>query len=476
MPAVSARAPLLVVAAAIVVVNFALIAARLVSPMPTNPWEAGLVVDGWRMSRGMTVYEDPRSGHATTMYGPLDTAAHAAVFKLTGPNNYAGRVFETLCGLAAVTLRACALLRGQPRTTLFVGWAILLGINARSGDYFPDARPDMACLLFSVLAVLLAYRDGWKAFAASLAALVVAFYFKQTAVVAAVAISLAYLLRRGRSRRWLLKALASFAVLPCAALLTRVFSPVVFHYMIVVPSLNLIPFSKVVSTTLLFLPTLPIFYVALAEFLSGGCPLGEDGRFLLAALPFAFVYSVVSTARLGGIYNSLVPALTVMLAFAVWRLPQLLSPLDSAQLTKARRHALGAALALAVFASAFAALDDAYFHATAKHGDEHYAGVIALARTLPGKVVCPDDPTIPLYAKGYAGRLSYMERDAVATPEFVPDYALDEVESADYVIQINKPSYPSQPLPDSRLEQLGFRPVEYPELEGTAYTVWAAKR
>lgn len=475
MPAVSARAPLLVAAVVIVAVNFVLVAARVSHPMPNNPWEAGLVVDGWRMSRGLTVYEEPRAGHATTMYGPLVTATLAAVFKVTGANNYAGRVFETLCGLSAVTLLALALLHGQPKTTLFIGWAILLSVNVRSGNYFTDTRPDMACFLFCVLAFVLAYRDGWVSFAASLAALVVAFYFKQTAVVAAVAISLAFVLRRVRVRLWWLKSLLSFALLPCAVLVTRALFPIVFHYMITVPSVNMIPPERVLYVTLGFLPTVPFFFVALVEFLSSCERAGAKGAWLAAAVPPAFVYSIISAARLGGVINSLLPAVAAMLAFAVWRLPRLLTLSESTRLGAARRFAFGVALAFAVLATALASFEESWFYTWVTHGDAHYAEVIGIARALLGKVVCPNDPTIPLYAKGYAGRQALMERDAVSSPQFMPDYAFDEVASADYVIQLDKP-FAGQVVPDSRLEQLGLRPVERAELKGSAYTLWAAKR
>lgn len=475
MPSLSHRVPLIAAALFVVFVNFSLLRARVSHPQPNSPWEAGLVVDASRIAHGLPVYEDPRAGHATTMYGPLAAAALAAVFKLTGANNYAGRLFELICGLVAVTLLAWALLRGQPPTTLLVGWAILLCVNVRSGNWFADTRPDAACLFFSVLALLLAYRDSWASFAASLFALVCAFYFKQTAVAAAAAIALACVLTRGRVRLWWLKAAATLAVLPLAILATRAFFPLVYYYMITVPAANPIQTPRLYLVPLALLASVPLFHVALFEWLSSGERLDKRGAWLSSAVACAFLYSVVSTARDGGGINSLMPAVAALLAFAVWRLPQLLAPADPARLSHARRLLHTSALAVALVVTGLYSYEDALAITLATHGDEHYASAVEVARALPGKVVSPNDPTIPLYAKGYAGRQIFMEVDAGMRIGVVPDYALDELQTADYVVQVNKPLV-IQFIPDSRLEAAGFRPLDYPELRGTAYTVWAAKR
>ncbi|MBC7921090.1 MAG: hypothetical protein H7Z75_08345 [Ferruginibacter sp.] len=89
-------------------------------------------------------------------------------------------------------------------------------------------------------------------------------------------------------------------------------------------------------------------------------------------------------------------------------------------------------------------------------------------------MVCPNDPTIPLYAKGYAGRQLFVEMDAAGWFGDIPEYVIEEITSVDYVIQVNK-VVGFQFLPNSRLESLGFRPVEYNELKGSAYRIWSSK-
>ena len=49
--------------------------------------------------------------------------------------------------------------------------------------------------------------------------------------------------------------------------------------------------------------------------------------------------------------------------------------------------------------------------------DRDYGDAVAAARSLPGTVVCPEDPTIPLYAKQYAGQNIFSEKDARARTE-----------------------------------------------------------
>src|SRR6185295_17111978 len=59
MRSIPARTPVIVAACLIALINIALSAQHLAHAQPNNPWEAGHVVDGWRFSQGLPVYEDP---------------------------------------------------------------------------------------------------------------------------------------------------------------------------------------------------------------------------------------------------------------------------------------------------------------------------------------------------------------------------------------------------------------------------------
>lgn len=474
MRLISGRTPVVIAALLITLANFAFMAERIFHAQPNNPWEAGHVVDGWRFSHGWPVYEDPRTGHATTMYGPLLSITLGAIFKLTGANNYAGRILQTVCGLLAVTLLAYALTRGQPKTNLLIGCGLLLGINLRTWLYFSDTRPDAACLLFTITAVLLMYRASWRSYLCGLIALLIAFYFKQTGVVGGGIVCLAYLFRYRREPRWWLRAFLPILLLLVAVLLTKLCWPLVYYYMIVVPAQNPIRPIRLAIVPVVLLNTMPLFFVALIVYLRERQPLDKTGVWFIAALLVTSIYGIVSTARLGGDLNSLMPTLAALFGFVVWQLQQLLAPLDAPLHGRTRRVALGCALGLAMIVTMLQYPDALPIYAAVSHGDGHYRQVIEIARRLPGKVVCPPDPTIPLYAKSYAGRQLAMEMDAAGLSGSTPDYVLAEVASADYVIQVNR-VLGDQYLTDKQLAALGFQPVEFAELQGSVYHIWAAK-
>jgi hypothetical protein len=272
----------------------------------------------------------------------------------------------------------------------------------------------------------------------------------------------------------LLKAFAPLAVLTSAVLFTKAFSPLVYHYMIEVPAMNPVSRVRIVVECIAILSSVACFFVAFAEYAASGERVEKKGAWLLAALPVTFVYSVVSTARVGGSLNSTLPVLTAFFAFTAWRLPRLLAFMEAPKLGTRWRLASSAILSLAITATMFVAYESDTGLTRETHGDEHYWEAVRIARSLPGKVICFNDPTIPLYGKGYAGRQIFMEMDAAGLPAAVPDYVMAEITSADYVIQVNKVFLGAQFIPDARLQSLGLRPVGYDELKGTAYTVWAA--
>ena len=70
--------------------------------------------------------------------------------------------------------------------------------------------------------------------------------------------------------------------------------------------------------------------------------------------------------------------------------------------------------------------------------DQAYWKAVALVRELPGTVVCPEDPTIPLYAKQYAGQNFFSEKDAHPRMELAgrDRTVLAELRRADYVVDV----------------------------------------
>ena len=100
------------------------------------------------------------------------------------------------------------------------------------------------------------------------------------------------------------------------------------------------------------------------------------------------------------------------------------------------------------------------------HGVDGCALIVAAASLLPGKVICPDDPAIPLVAKGYAGRTVAFEADAVHwdTGRTI-EVLLKEIDSADYVITMGRRHgwLSDEALLTSGFVKSGFRTTSTPE-------------
>src|SRR5204863_343872 len=107
------------------------------------------------------------------------------------------------------------------------------------------------------------------------------------------------------------------------------------------------------------------------------------------------------------------------------------------------------------------------------HRQEEYPQVVAYVRDLPGRVVCPEDPTISVLAKGYASRNVFMEFDVALVggewPATVPPYVAAEIQSADYVVDVENSR--QDLIRPEQLDAWGFTPsVKGPSW--TVYRVW----
>ena len=273
-----------------------------------NPWEATEVLEAWRSLRGMPVYELASDGHSTHVYGALVPFIQGEIFRWAGPNNVSGRLLSLLSALATVTLLAWGM-RGDRSAWYFgVAWAMLLGVNYRSWEYFAENRPDMPALMFSALGlVLLAYgqeaRRGWSVVAGS-ACLVAGFFFKQTALIFSVVPLLVLMMRWKRPT---LRELC-FAALPLAVSVgaigaLRLLNPTVYHYMIEVPKAFALRLPPTARNAWELVLDSPLFLVLLAEWI-----VVERGSFrkdprilwVMAALVVTIPFSALTMAKAGG--------------------------------------------------------------------------------------------------------------------------------------------------------------------------------
>jgi len=91
--------------------------------------------------------------------GRSPTPSSARHSNSPGPNLYAGRIFSLIASLATVSLLAWIVAPGATSFYFWVSWILLFGVNVRVINYFAESRPDMLAAMFSVLAVILFYRN-----------------------------------------------------------------------------------------------------------------------------------------------------------------------------------------------------------------------------------------------------------------------------------------------------------------------------
>ena len=475
-----------VVAALTVVVwlNGLLITTKISTPWPNSPWESAIICDAWRMSHGQAIYVDVEKGPSPMMYGPLMPFVLGKTLSMVGTNLHVGRVLSLLSSIAATGLIAFSLTRGRPQAHFFAGWIFLTGVNLCSKNYFVETRPDMEALLFSVAALLMLYRGHchrkWAFCVGGTTMLIVAFFFKQTTAMFSAIPPIVCLLEKKSANS---KPGFLISLLPLTALLItiggcKVFFPWVYHYMIGVNSGNLIqPFNLQIRAIQLF-SLAPLFLVALFDWLkSGEADLGRDAvaRWIVASLVVVIPTCVITAAPSGGDLNALIPAWLVLAAFCVHRSGQFQALLANGGHSLGTRLASSVLLAALILLSTCGQLHTAIPSAFASHGDQRYEAIIRHTASLPGKVVCPQDPTIPLFAKGYAGRSLYAELSHAITdgqwPTALPKYVLDEMAGADYVIQMSS-SFGGNRVTDDTLEALHFRPASVQKIANSCYVLW----
>jgi hypothetical protein len=105
------------------------------------------------------------------------------------------------------------------------------------------------------------------------------------------------------------------------------------------------------------------------------------------------------------------------------------------------------------------------------NGDSHYPQVVEYVRHLKGRVVCPDDPTIPIVALGQPCRCAWAESDTHYEIPMTALYA--EISRADYVVVVNAKDTKSN-LND--LRGLGFVPASWGSADMGIYDLWRKRQ
>ncbi len=438
----------------------------------------------WRSLHGLPVYELSPPGHSTHPYGALLSWSQGEIFRWVGPNNHSVRLLSALSAIVAVTLLAAVMTGERSAWSFLLAWALIFGMNHRSGEYFADPRPDMSCLMFTTMGMLLLgfgqERRRWLPVVLGTACLIAGFFFKQTAFIFA-AVPLVVLALRWRRPALGEIYLASFPLVIAfgVVLALRILNPTVYYYMIDVPKafgLDLVRSARCLWNLLL---DSPLFLLLLGEWilLEKGS-LGKNPRviWLFGTLLVSVPYSALTAGKVGGADNSLLPALLPMAAFCALRLPRILKRMEQSALPVSRRMLLGSFAAILMLMSAFPHMTRTYNPLPSlPYWDKEYSRAISLVRQLPGTVVCPEDPTIPFYARGYVGYNVYSENDTHLVggvwPEIPTPAVVAEMRAADYVL--DHCHYPE--VGENLFIELGFEPVKNAPLDPKCYRLWRRK-
>jgi hypothetical protein len=359
-------------------------------------------------------------------------------------------------------------------------------VNHRSGQYFAENRPDMPALFFAALAVLLMgsgleARRGLSVVLGT-ACLVLGFFLKQTVTIFA-AVPMVALVLRGRrpTGSEILLALMPPAVIGGVILGLKVLSPAVYHYMVEIPGAYAIDWPRVAKFAWELLLDSPLFLVLLGDWIVfDGGSLRADPRvlWLMAVLAVAVPFSAMAYAKVGGWPNSQLPALLAMMTFCALRLPRLWRRIGDPATPTRSRMMLGMFLAVLLLMTTFPHLTKANnLIVSTGPWDDAYWQAVSLTGRLPGTVACPEDPTIPLYARHRVVRNLFSEKDAHpvngAWPTAVPEAVLAELLAADYVVDVI--DYWGENIDAALLARAGFEPIEGLPLDPQCYRIWGRK-
>jgi hypothetical protein len=451
---------------------------RIALPYPQSPWESEILVDAWRAIHQHPVYTLPSKDHATHMYGPLITYATAAVMRFTGFNLSIGRWFATIS--AALLSIALAIGLSKKRLGLIaIATAILFSQFYRARGYVAETRPDTISILFAAAAVWMFYlahrRKNWFAEAIGIIALLIAFGFKQTAAMAAGVPIVAILLTRPQPfARHLIMAAVPLLAMIAVTLLIRVQWPEVYFYAFTVPRKFPIKFwewpsiaANLFTYDTAFVAMLIVWLLYPRATSLATTPM----TWLLATVLVTFAASSLSHAKIGGSINSDLPAFVAMSAFSIAVLNGLIINRDSFPNLKRLQPILVGLFAICIFADASVPLSSLWLTPGTQNGNVNYTKVIEYARTLPGVVLCMDDPTISLLGKGQLCRGAKCEEDAVAGGA-LPQYVKDDLKGESFLIRVEG-SVPS-PLTNRFLRGCGYRQIENKNklFAGSVYSLW----
>jgi hypothetical protein len=452
---------------------------------PIDMWEAATVAVAARVAAGEPMYAEMHkpSGIEPGLYSPLQSLTLAAVFKATGPSLLPGRVINVLAGMAFIPLFLRALGICRNGWSILFGIAFLLALDEQLTGLWALPRADAVPLLCAIVFVSAAYRacseNSFRWAALAHVALLIGFFWKQTILAVAPAPFLAAAISRTAPKRMM----ATFLVGPLVCVvvavgLIRGFSPNMYEAMFETPAGFAIRPRMAALFAYATLLAAPLQWLTIGWIASSdGLPVRDKTKFTwaVASAASAIPLNFLALAKVGGGPNSLAYVVYGSGAAVLCCVPSFHQFLSSPTAGLAKRHLLGVSLAITLGLTWMTILDTprrVQLHRS--YGDAGRPKVIAIAKSLPGKVVSPQDPTIALEAKGYAGIGSVNEWDRRLW-KWPLSKTIQEMKGADYVVTWGLTNTWETWTFDEgfqALTELGFEAMPVEGLQNSHYKIW----
>lgn len=469
LPRVLIYAPFIVGGLFVLLLTSAIVKKELLRYSPIGFWESGVIVEAYRWSQGKPIYEDIETGHATLMYGPLMPVLVGEIFSITGPNNKIPPILNLTASLVLITLLSFVVGRFKGFVVGVFSWVVLFGLYNRTGLYYTVSRPDMISILFVCFSVFFLHKAviGKKLghYILGTGFLVVAFLFKQTAAVFS-AYPLSYLLlasiadRRLPGKRELTLSMVPLAAILCTILYIKVAYPSVYLHMITIPAQFKIFPRRIPEFLFGLMYSTPVFVMVLMFRIRYACNSDVPrvvSLSLWVLLTIGVLTSTFFISKFGGDQNNWLPALFAMMVFSI-----VYADLALIDNNTSMRGDLRAFLSCCILAFLFCYSvapprgvyifghnDRVYIsdhigdlvlglESTVTPKDVAYRRVIEYVSNQPGRIASPQDPTIPMYAKGQLGRNLGLEMDARLNigifANILPKSVETEILESDYVV------------------------------------------
>lgn len=444
-----------------------MIALRLWTLAPDNDWGSAGLLDSVRLLRGMPVYEDWRTGHATWMYGPGNIWLFAGVFAVTGLSLWVVVALSLLA--TAATIALCSnFLRSRLSGWWFAAAVLSFVLIEGKVLVFGTIKPDPFALLYALGGLGLCYRGGVTRTLLGGLLIVAATLTKQVMLASAIIPLFALVLewQKPDARKFFVTLIplamvaAVFLVMRSDRLWWYYFVEVAGQYS---GQINYRDFVFLAAGHLI--AAIPLWISAIFLLWRGIEP--DQGwwrllRWSLAASLVTTAVGALACAKFGGGVNSLMPAwfALILLCWVV-----MIPVLDEAE-TWDRGWIVQSGLLLSMLLFMLPRTAEVSWPIDRVLGGDRqsYVELRQQVAGLSGSVMSPGDVMVTLQGRGQLDRSLWLDLDVLEWPASLPEALLKTRYSATHIV-INDPR---------QVDYLRLRERGYVEtwVEGR-YVIWS---